>query len=137
MSFPIFNKLVTQVLQLTYNGGITFGDNTTLSSANIPQGYLTKTISDKSANYPIVASDKGTLVRSTGSAITITIDNVLAVGEFIDFLQFGAGQVTFTAGSGVTLSSSGTKLKTSAQYAVATVLCVASGQYVLFGDLAV
>jgi hypothetical protein len=33
--------------------------------------------SDKSANYSIVAADLGTTIRSTGSAITITIDNVL------------------------------------------------------------
>lgn len=135
--FENFRKVVTEVLQFTTNGQINFGDNTALSSANIPQGYLTKTVSDKSANYAIVAADNGKLIRSTASAITITIDNVLSVGQFVDFMQFGAGQVTFAAGTGVTLSSSGTKLKTSAQYAVGTVLCVASGQYVLFGDLAV
>lgn len=135
--FENFKKVVTQVLQLTYNGQINFGDNTVLNSANIPQGFLTKTIADKSANYSVVAGDKGQLIRSTGSAITITIDNVLAVGEFIDFIQFGAGQITFSAGTGVTLSSSGGKLKTSAQYSAGTVVCVASGQYVMFGDLAV
>jgi hypothetical protein len=51
-------------------------------------------------------------------------------------MQFGTGQVTFTAGSGVTLSSAGGKLKTNVRYSSATVLCVASGSYVLIGDLA-
>jgi len=135
MAFENFRKVVTQVLQLTYNGGINFGDSTTLSSANIPQSNLTKSISDKSANYSVVAGDKGKLIRSTGSAITITIDNVLAVGEFIDFVQYGSGTVTFVAGTGVTLSSANTYLKTNVQYSACSVICVASGLYVLFGDL--
>jgi hypothetical protein len=80
------------------------------------------------------ASDKFTLIRSTGSAITITVPNVLAVGERVDVLQDGAGQVTFTA-SGVTLTSKGSKTKTAGQYSAVTVMCVASGAYRLIGDL--
>lgn len=92
-------------------------------------------VSDKSANYTITADDKNTLIRSTGSAITVTINDVLAVGESISFAQWGSGQVTFAAGSGVTLASKGSKLKTSAQYAGATVTCIAAGNYWLVGDL--
>lgn len=95
---------------------------------------LTQPIVDKSANYTIVAGDKFKLIRSTGSAITITIANVLAVGEGIDFIQDGAGQITFAA-SGVSLSSADSLLKTAKQYAGATVHCVASGQYRLIGNL--
>ena len=93
------------------------------------------TVSDKSANYSIVAGDAGNTIRSTGSAITVTIDNVLSVGQRVDFLQDGSGQITFAAGSGVTLQSKDSKLKTSKQYSAASVLCVASGQYRLIGDL--
>ena len=92
-------------------------------------------VSDKSANYTIVAGDAGSMIRSTGSAITITIADVLAVGEKIDFYQAGSGQVTFAAGSGVTLQSKGGNLKTSAQYVGATVQKMASGVYALIGDL--
>ena len=93
------------------------------------------TVSDKSANYAILATDAGNTIRSTGSAITVTVDNVLSVGQRVDFLQDGSGQITFAAGSGVTLQSKGSKLKTAAQYSAASVLCVASGQYRLIGDL--
>lgn len=93
------------------------------------------TVSDKSANYSIVAGDAGNTIRSTGSAITITVDNVLSVGQRIDFLQDGSGQITFAAGTGVTLQSKDSKLKTNKQYSAASVLCVASGQYRLIGDL--
>jgi hypothetical protein len=94
-----------------------------------------QSISDKSANYTIVGSDADKLIRSTGSAITITIADVLTVGQRIDFAQYGAGQVTFAAGSGVTLNSADGNLKTAKQYAGATVECVASGVYWLVGNL--
>lgn len=93
-------------------------------------------VNNVSANYATVAADSNKVVVSTNSAITITIANVLAAGERIDFVQTGTGQVTFTAGSGVTLTSAGGKLKTNVRYSSATVLCVASGSYVLIGDLA-
>ena len=95
----------------------------------------TQTVSDKSANYTIVAADNGAMIRSTGSAITITIANVLSPGQKIDFFQAGSGQITFAAGSGVTLNSKSGNLKTSAQYVGATVQCMASGVYALIGDL--
>lgn len=93
------------------------------------------TVYDKTANYSTVATDAGHTIRSTGSAITVTIDNNLTVGQRIDFAQFGTGQITFAAGTGVTLNSKGSKLKTAAQYSGASVQCVASGVYWLVGDL--
>jgi hypothetical protein len=92
--------------------------------------------SDKSASYSIVAADLGTTIRSTSTAITITIDNVLTQqGDRIDFIQAGAGQVTFAAGAGVTLSSADAKLKTAKQYAAASVVFGGSGVYYLIGNL--
>jgi formylmethanofuran dehydrogenase subunit A len=92
--------------------------------------------SDKTANYSIVASDLGTTIRSTDTAITITIDNVLTQqGDRIDFIQAGAGQITFAAGSGVTLSSADAKLKTAKQFAGASVVFGGSGVYYLIGNL--
>jgi hypothetical protein len=92
--------------------------------------------SDKSANYSIVAADLGTTIRSTSTAITITVDNVLTQqGDRIDFIQAGAGQITFAAGSGVTLSSADAKLKTAKQYAGASVVFGGSGVYYLIGNL--
>jgi hypothetical protein len=95
----------------------------------------TSTVTNKTANYSTVAGDAGNTINSTGSAITITIDNNLTAAQRIDFVQTGTGQITFAAGSGVTLNSKGAKLKTAAQYSAATVLCLASGSYLLVGDL--
>lgn len=94
-----------------------------------------QTISDKTSNYTIVAGDAYSLIRSTNAAITITIANVLTPGQRIDFAQYGTGQVTFAAGSGVTLNSADSLLKTAKQYAGVSVECVASGVYWLVGNL--
>lgn len=86
------------------------------------------------STFSVTANEKGALLTNAG-AVTITIDDVLAVGEQIDFLQLDADQITFAAGSGVTLNSKDGNLKTAAQYSPASVKCVASGVYVLLGDL--
>lgn len=114
------------VHQFEYYTGTAWADLT-----DEPSGW-----SDKAANYSVVAADLGTTIRSTGSAITITIDNVLTQqGDRIDFLQAGAGQITFAAGAGVTLSSRSGLLKTSGQFAAATVLFGGTGVYYLIGNL--
>jgi hypothetical protein len=95
---------------------------------------LTQTISDKSGSYTLVAGDAFKLIRSTGSAITITVPEVLATGDRVDFIQDGAGQITFS-GSGITLQSKGGALLTAEQYSAATIVKVATGQYRLIGDL--
>jgi hypothetical protein len=92
--------------------------------------------SDKAANYSIVAADRGSTIRSTGSAITITIDNVLTQqGDRIDFIQAGAGQITFAAGAGVTLSSASGLLKTARQFAGVSIVFGGTGVYYLIGNL--
>lgn len=104
------------------------GKPTSYSSA-----IITTASTDKSANYTITAADKNTFIRSTNSAITITIPDVLADGESVQFIQAGTGQVTF-AGSGITLNSADSLLKTAKQFAGATVV-KSGGAYYLIGNL--
>jgi hypothetical protein len=104
---------------------------------SVSSAIVTTAVSDKSTNYTITSGDKNTFIRSTGSAITITLANVLAAGESIQFIQAGTGQVTFAAGSGVTLTSADSYLKTAKQYAGVSVVCAASGVYHLIGNLGV
>jgi hypothetical protein len=95
------------------------------------------TVTDKSSGYTILAADENTFIRSTSAtAVTMTINNVLAIGESVQFIQFGAGQITFAAGSGVALRSVDNKLKSNKQYSVVAITCVASGEYLVTGDVA-
>lgn len=94
-------------------------------------------ITTVTTTYSTQSSDANKIIYSTGgSSYTITVANVLTAGQWIDVVQYGAGQITFAAGSGATLQSAGGRLKTSAQYSMATIICVASGIYVVAGDLA-
>lgn len=98
---------------------------------------LESAISEKTANYTTVAADANTTISvNSASNLTITIANVLTAGQRIDFVRRGTGTVTFAAGAGVTLNSKVGNLKLAAQYSAGTVLCVASGAYILIGDLA-
>lgn len=101
----------------------------------IASGIVTTSVNDKSANYSIVAADANEFIRSMDTAITITIDNVLTVGQSINFVQHGTGQITFAAGTGVTLYSADSLLKTAKQYAGVSVFCGAAGIYYLVGNL--
>jgi hypothetical protein len=122
------------------SGSIITGSITvaTLPGANltgsVSAGLIATGSSDKAANYTLVAGDKNTFIRSTGSAITITVPNVLANGESVNFIQAGAGQITFV-GSGVTINSVDAKLKTNKQFSGATITKL-GGDYYLVGDLA-
>ena len=58
------------------------------------------------------------------------------IGVRIDFLQTGAGQVTFANGTGATVNSNPT-LKLRGQYTAATAIKVAANSWVVVGDLAV
>lgn len=131
----VYQLLLAQVAVAAAASSISAG-NVTDSRTYLGQGWTTTPIQDKSANYTIVAGDKFSTIRSTGSAITVTVNNVLNVGDRIDFIQAGSGQITFAAGTGVTLYSANSLVKTSVQYAAASVVCGAAGIYYLIGSLA-
>jgi hypothetical protein len=90
--------------------------------------------------YTTVLGDDGKLVTcDNASAVALTIPPnssvAYGIGTQINIMQLGAGQVTITAGAGVTLRSAGNKLKTNAQYAVATCCKIASDTWVVVGNL--
>lgn len=92
-------------------------------------------------SYTAVLADDGKLITfDNGSAITFTVPPnssvAFGIGTQINIMQLGAGQVTITAGAGVTLRSAGTKVKTNGQYSVATCVKIATDTWVLVGNLA-
>ena len=92
-------------------------------------------------SYTAVLGDDGKLVTcDNASAIALTIPPnssvAFGIGTQINVMQLGAGQVTITAGAGVTLRSAGTRLKTNGQYAVATCCKIATDTWVVIGNLA-
>ncbi len=91
--------------------------------------------------YTLVLTDAHKFVTlSNASAITLTVPPNSSVafetGDQVNIMQLGAGQVTVAAGSGVTLRSASSLVKTSAQYAVATLVKIDTDTWVLLGNLA-
>ena len=90
--------------------------------------------------YTLVLADAHKLVtQSNASAITTTIPPnssvAFEIGDQVNLLQLGAGQVTVAAGAGVTIRSEGSKLKLKGQYAAATCIKIGSDEWVLVGNL--
>ena len=116
--------------------------NKTLTAPVINGGLINLILNAQTGTtYTAVAGDSGKLVTlSNSSAITVTLPpSVYAVGEQINFVQLGAGQVTFSQGSGVTIVSAGATAsapKIGKQYAAATAICTASNTFLVIGAVA-
>jgi hypothetical protein len=125
-------------------------DNT--SDANKPVSTAQQTALDaktnklittnrQTASYTLVLSDADKLVEmNVGSAnnLTVPLNSSVAfsTGTQILLAQYGAGQTTIVATSGVTIRSNGAKLKLNAQYSGATLVKIAENEWYLFGDIA-
>jgi hypothetical protein len=124
-------------------------DNT--SDANKPVSTATQTALDtktnklittnrQTASYTLVLSDADKLVEmNVGSAnnLTVPLNSSVAfpTGTQILLAQYGAGQTTIVATSGVTVRSNGGKLKLNVQYSGATLIKIAENEWYLFGDI--
>jgi len=91
-------------------------------------------------SYTFRTSDvNGWVEGNSGSALTLTIpaDQFLKanLGDVINIVQVGAGQITVAAGTGVTLVSSGSKVKVTGQYSGASIYKRAANTWLLFGDI--
>jgi hypothetical protein len=93
--------------------------------------------------YTTVLADNGKLVtQSNASAITTTIPPnssvAYPVGAQLNFAQYGAGQVTFAQGAGVTIVSTGATAsapKLRAQYSTATAIQTSADNWIVVGDI--
>jgi hypothetical protein len=99
------------------------------------------TTNRQTASYTLVLSDADKLVEmNVGSAnnLTVPLNSSVAfsTGTQILLAQYGSGQTTIVATSGVTIRSNGAKLKLNAQYSGATLVKIAENEWYLFGDIA-
>ena len=95
----------------------------------------------QTASYTLVLSDADKLVEmnvASANNLTVPLNSSVAfsTGTQILLAQYGAGQTTVVATSGVTIRSNGGKLKLNAQYSGATLVKIAENEWYLFGDIA-
>jgi Major tropism determinant N-terminal domain len=89
--------------------------------------------------YTLALSDDGQIIElsnSSGAALTVPPNSAVAfpIGTQIQLIQTGAGQITVTPGSGVTVNAT-PGLKTRAQWSFATLIKRATDTWVLVGDI--
>jgi hypothetical protein len=94
----------------------------------------------QTASYTLVLSDADKLVEmnvASANNLTVPLNSSVAfsTGTQILLAQYGAGQTTVVATSGVTIRSNGAKLKLNAQYSGATLVKIAENEWYLFGDI--
>ena len=85
--------------------------------------------------YTFVAGDANRVVTFSATTTATIPASTFSVGDQINILQTGSGQVTVAAGAGVTLRSEASRVKTRAQYALATVICIATNEWVVLGNV--
>jgi hypothetical protein len=100
------------------------------------------TVNTQTSDYTLTSSDNNQdsfILMNVGTANTLTVPPnssiPMPIGRQILLQQYGAGQTTITAGAGVTIRSSGSKLKTNVQYSVATLVKIGADEWSLVGDL--
>lgn len=137
------------------SGGVTLAiDTATTVDKTTAQTLTNKTLTDPvvvetvnaqtGTTYTTVLGDAAKMITlSNASAITVTLPPASSVaytaGSKIDFIQKGAGQVTFAQGSGVTIRSVGataTAPKLRVQYSAATAWYEGSDVWYIVGDIA-
>jgi hypothetical protein len=113
--------------------------NKTLTSPLINLGINAQT----GTSYTTVLADNGkltTLTNASAIAVTIPPNSSVAypVGAQINLAQLGAGQVTVSGGSGVTVVSTGATAaspKARAQYSTLTAVQTATDNWLVMGDI--
>lgn len=97
-------------------------------------------IETKTADYTLQLTDSGkTILMNSSSANNLTIplnsSAAFGIGESIHIVQYGLGQTTIVATTGVILNSRQSHRDIDGQYGKVTLTKVASDTWLLYGDL--
>jgi len=152
-SFEIYNgsawagggDITSVVAGTALTGGGTTGDvtlNVDLAATTAAAGIASFVTDATTARTLTTAADEGkTLQFTSASATVLTVDasSDFTVGSRVDIIADGAGELTVAA-SGATIKAAEVSTTTGSftiggQYSAATLLCVATDEYRLIGNI--
>ena len=128
----------------TLTGVATLTDTQTLTNKTLTSPLINLGINAQTGTtYTTVLADNGkltTLTNASAIAVTIPPNSSVAypVGAQINMAQLGAGQVTVSGGSGVTIVSTGATAsapKARAQYSTLTAVQTSTDNWLIMGDI--
>ena len=95
----------------------------------------------QTASYTAQSSDlyKIITVNASGGTTVTVPASTFSTGDWFNVQQIGAGQVTISGASGVTITSTGATAsspKTGAQYAACSVICTGTNTFTVIGYIA-
>ena len=98
------------------------------------------TTNRETASYTLELTDANKLVEmnvATANNLTVPLDSSVTfpIGTKIDIVQYGTGQTTIVAISGVTINSANSWLKINARYGAATLTKIGTNEWYLWGNL--
>ena len=102
--------------------------------------YNGVTANRQTGSYTLVIDDNNKVIEmNVAGANNLTVPPnasvAFDVGTIVEVFQYGAGQTTIVAGAGVTIRSSGGKLKLTGQYSGASLRKIATNEWALVGDI--
>lgn len=113
-----------------------------MADGSVTTGSALTITNRQTASYTLALTDADKLVEmnvATANNLTVPLNSsvTFAIGTKIDLSQYGAGQTTVVATSGVTVRSAGGALKLAVQYSGASLVKIATDEWYLFGDITV
>ena len=143
MAFTWINNDVGDITAVTVTSPITGGG----TSGSVAIGFdataaTTLTLNAQTGTtYTLVLADAANklVTSSNASAVVITIPpSIFSTGQQINVQSIGVGLTSFTAGGGVTITSTGAAAAAPilrVRYSAATVICNGANSFTVIGDL--
>ena len=124
--------------EIGYLDGVTSAIQTQLDAKETR--YYTFVTDTTTARTVTASTDEGKTLKFTSSSpITVTVptaanDAGWAVGDYVEIIQYGSGQITVAGAVGVTVNATDSQKKTRVQFSSLTLIKVAANEWLLTGD---